>query len=420
MNILIPTDSFPPLCGGSGWSTYELARGLRARGHDVTIVQPRPGEPAGVRESEYDGFSVRRFGVAAPNLPYVRNYFKSERLTRSLAAYLGSLLRQTRYDVVHGQHVMTTIAAIDAAAAAGVPAVATVRDYWPVCYWSDLLHTKEGFELCPECTTANMRLCIQPRGGALWPMALPMIPYMQANLARKRSGLARADAVIAVSHRIAEDLRARAPELASTRIEIIPNAVNVASIRDVARVPSRDAHLAERLYAVYVGKLAPNKGTSHLIDVIARAELDWPLIVVGDGPDRRALEAAAKASGRTVEFMGWQDRDEATRLLAGASMLIFPSRGPESLSRVLIEASALGVPIAAMDTGGTSDIVEPEVTGLLSTTPEGLAADVRRLRDDAALRQRLGEAARKKIEREFESSAVVTRIEGLYQDLARR
>jgi len=420
MNILIPTDSFPPVCGGSGWSTYELARGLRARGHDVTIVQPKPGQPAGVRHGDYDGFRVHHFGVAAPNIPYVRNYFKSERLTRSLVAYLGSLLQQTRYDIVHGQHVMTTIAAIDAAAAAGVPAVATVRDYWPVCYWSDLLHTREGFELCPECTTANMRRCIRPRGGTLWPMALPMIPYMQSNLARKRSGLARADAVIAVSHRIAEDLRTRAPELAATRIEIIPNAVNVASIRDVARVPSRDAHLAERLYAVYVGKLAPNKGTSHLVEVIARADLDWPLIVVGDGPDRRALEAAAKASGRTVEFMGWQDRDEATRLLAGASMLIFPSRGPESLSRVLIEASALGVPIAAMDTGGTRDIVEPEVTGLLSTTPEALAADVRRLRDDAALRQRLGEAARKKIEREFESSAVVTRIEGLYQDLARR
>ena len=315
---------------------------------------------------------------------------------------------------------MTTMAAIDAAAAAGVPAVATVRDYWPVCYWSDLLHTRDGFELCPECTTANMRRCIRPRAGRLWPMALPMIPYMQSNLARKRSGLARADAVIAVSHRIAEDLRTRAPELAATRIEIIPNAVNVGSIRDVARVPSRDAHLAERLYAVYVGKLAPNKGTSHLVEVIARADLDWPLIVVGDGPDRRVLEAAAKVSGRTVEFMGWQDRDEATRLLAGASMLIFPSRGPESLSRVLIEASALGVPIAAMDTGGTRDIVEPEVTGLLSTTPGALAADVRRLRDAAALRQRLGEAARKKIEREFESSAVVTRIEGLYQDLARR
>src|SRR4026209_2278101 len=107
---------------------------------------------------------------------------------------------------------------------------------------------------------------------------------MQSNLAGKRGVLARGGAVIAVSHRIATDLRARAPELGSTRIEVIPNAVNVAAIRDVARVPSRDAHLAEQMYAVYVGKLAPNKGTRHLIDVITRADLDWPLIVVGDGP----------------------------------------------------------------------------------------------------------------------------------------
>jgi len=113
------------------------------------------------------------------------------------------------------------------------------------------------------------------------------------------------------------------------------------------------------------------------------------------------------------------DKDEATRLLANASMLIFPSRGPESLSRVLIEASALGIPIAAMDTGGTRDIVEPEVTGLLSTSPEGLAADVRRLRRDPALRQRLGEAARRKVEQEFDAAAVVARVEQLYLELGR-
>ena len=418
MRILIPTDAFPPVCGGSGWSTYELARGLRARGHDITIVQPRPGRPAGVREVTYDNFTVREFGAPAPNIPYVRNYYKSEKLTRSLAQYLGDLLRADRFDIVHPQHVMTTVAAIAAAEDAGVPVVATVRDYWPVCYWSDLLHTRDGLALCPECTAGNMRACIQPRGGALWPMALPMIPYMRSNLAAKRAGLARANAVIAVSRRIAEDLRARAPELAHTRIEIIPNAINVAAIREVAKVPSRDAHLAEQLYAVYVGKLAPNKGTSHLIEVITRADLDWPLIIVGDGPDRRALEAQAKASGRRVEFSGWQDRDEATRLLAGASLLIFPSRGPESLSRVLIEASALGVPIAAMDTGGTRDIIEPDVTGLLSDTPEALAADVRRLRHDEALRQRLGDAARRKVQREFDADSVVARIEALYREVA--
>ena len=418
MKILIPTDAFPPVCGGSGWSTYELARGLRARGHQVTLVQPRPGETPGVREIDYDGFRVRQFGAPAPNIPYVRNYYKSEKLTRSLTSYLAALLRDEPHDVVHPQHVLTTLAGVEAGKGAGVPVVATVRDYWPVCYWSDLLHTSEGLALCPECTTGNMSICIRPRAGSSWPLALPMIPYMQSNLAAKRSGLARADAVIAVSRRIAEDLRLRAPELATTRIEVIPNPVNVGALRAQA---ARETEGAKRApYALYLGKLAPNKGTSVLLDVIVKADLDWPLVVAGDGPDRAALEAAAKASGKNVEFTGWVDKDEATRLLAGAAMLIFPSRGPESLSRVLIEASALGVPIAAMDTGGTRDIVAPDVTGLLSASADGLAADVRRLRADAALRQRLGDAARLKVEREFDADAVVARIDALYQDLVAR
>jgi hypothetical protein len=84
---------------------------------------------------------------------------------------------------------------------------------------------------------------------------------------------------------------------------------------------------------------------------------------------------------------------------------------------VLIEASALGVPIAAMDTGGTRDIIEPDVTGLLSTSPKGLAADVRRLRNDAALRERLGSAARAKVEREFDADVVVARVHALYEEL---
>jgi glycosyltransferase involved in cell wall biosynthesis len=256
-----------------------------------------------------------------------------------------------------------------------------------------------------------MTRCIRPRAGAAWPLALPMIPYMRANLAAKRTGLARASAVIAVSTRIASDLRARAPELAHTRIEVIPNPVNIAALR-------AEAGGRRSPYALYLGKLAPNKGTDYLADVVTNADLDWPLIVAGDGPDRAALEQAARASGRAIEFRGWVDKDESTRLLAGASMLIFPSRGPESLSRVLLEASALGVPIAAMETGGTRDIIEPGVTGLLSRSPEALATDVRRLRHDPALRQQLGEAAQRKAERDFDASAVVARIEALYSALS--
>ena len=198
------------MCGGSGWSTYELARGLRARGHSVHVVHVQPGTAGGVRETEYDGLRVSQFGLPAPNVPFIRNYIKNERLYALLDGYLADLIARERIDVVHGQHVMTCVPSVSVAARAGVPSVCTVRDYWPVCYWSDLIHTADIGELCPGCSTGMMSVCIRPRAGTMWPLALPLIPYMRANLERKRTGLAAADAVIAVSTTIASDLRARA------------------------------------------------------------------------------------------------------------------------------------------------------------------------------------------------------------------
>jgi glycosyltransferase involved in cell wall biosynthesis len=412
--ILLATDAFPPNCGGSGWSTYELARGLRGRGHALTIVQPRPGSAPGERVRDYDGFTIIELGVTAPSIPYVRNYFKNERLYAALADFLAAIAARERIDVFHGQHVLTAVPAVRAAERAGIPSVVTVRDYWPVCYWSDLIHTRDEPGLCPGCSAGMMTRCLQPRAGALWPLALPMIPYMRSNLSRKREGLAAAAAVIAVSTTIARDLRARAPELSRTRLEVIPNPVDIAALRERAAATPRPL---DEPYALYLGKLAPNKGTTHLVPVVEEADLDWPLVIAGDGPDRADIAAHAVRSGRDVRLVGWADQQAATAWLAHAAMLVFTSRGPESLSRVLLEASALGIPIAAMNTGGTPDIVVPEQTGLLSSTPAELARDVRRLRGDAALRQRLGDSARTHAEAHFDASSVVERIERLYAEL---
>jgi glycogen synthase len=417
MNVLLVTDAFPPVCGGSGWSTYELARGLRARGHAITIVQPRPGTPETIRDVTFDGFRVIEIGAAAPPQPYVRNYFKNERLHARLTDVLTTLIPRERIDIAHGQHVMTCLPAIEAAHRARIPAVCTVRDYWPVCYWSDLIHTRDDAALCPGCSAGMMTRCIRPRAGALWPLALPMIPYMRANLARKRSGLARADAVIAVSTTIAADLKARAPELAATPIRIIPNAVNIPDL--IARAAASAPPLAGP-YALYLGKLAPNKGTSHLVRVAERADLDWPLVIAGAGPERATIEDEARRSSRDIRMTGWVDQAAATAWLAHAALLVFTSRGPESLSRVLIEASALGVPIAAMNTGGTPDIVSDGETGLLSATPEQLADDVRRLRQDEPLRRRLGAAARARAHERFGAASTTDRVEQLYRELIER
>jgi len=414
MRVLIATDAFPPICGGSGWSTFELARGLRDRGHDVTIVRPRINHPD-TGEPEYEGFRPIAFRAEAPRVPFVRNYFKNERLYKAFATFLSALVRREKIDLLHAQHVLTVPPGIAAARATGIPSVCTIRDYWPVCYWSDLILDRSSDQLCPACTPGNMTRCLRPHAGAAWPLGLPAIPYMRSNLAMKRRSLAAADAVIAVSGVIARDLRERAPELSRTRLEVIPNPVNIAAIRAAA---ARAPRQLDGPYAIYVGKLEPNKGASKLMPALDRARLEWPMVVVGDGVERRAMEAAARASGRDARFTGWLERHEALAWLGHASMLVFPSHGPESLSRVLLEASALGIPIAAMDTGGTRDIVIHEETGLLSQSAQGLGDHVARLRADEPLRDRLGRAARERTERVFDAGSVIDRVESLYRDLA--
>ena len=108
------------------------------------------------------------------------------------------------------------------------------------------------------------------------------------------------------------------------------------------------------------------------------------------------------------------------RWLGHAALLIFPSNWPEPLSRVLIEASALCVPIAAMNTGGTSDVITDEETGLLSTSADELAVDVARLAEDKPLRVRLGAAAGKRAEAMFDLPVVVGRVEALYDHVLAR
>lgn len=408
--ILLVTDSFPPGSGGSGWSTFELARHLHTQGHVVSVVHVKPGEVHGVEQTAYEGIPVTQFLRRVPDVPVVRNVLKNERLWSALSQYLVTSLAASPVDIIHAQHVMTTVPAIRAGQRAGVPVVATVRDYWPVCYWSDLIVSPSAPALCPACTVDGMRACIPPRAGSLGRAAWSLIPYMRRNLLTKRKNLAQADAIVAVSSAIARDLRERAPELAGTRLETIPNPVNMSGLDPVA-APAAEPHV------LYAGKLAVNKGVQFLLPALDAAQISWPLVVIGDGPMRATLEAEAKQRGREVQWLGWRDRTEVLAAMRAATVLAFPSYGPESLSRVLIEASALGLPIAAMDTGGTRDIIKQEETGLLSATPEAFARDLARLAADPDLRTRLGRGAAAHARAHFEASRVGARVEELYESV---
>jgi glycosyltransferase involved in cell wall biosynthesis len=403
------------MCGGSGWSTWELTRGLLVRGHHVEVVKVDTRAPAArIVDRPYEGVRVTHYRRPATTVPVVRNVVKNERLWAELTRYLTDRLRRDPVDIIHGQHVMTTVPSIRAGRATGTPAVATVRDYWPVCYWSDLIFDPAAPGLCPACTASMMTRCVRPRAGAATVAAWSLIPYMRRNLRTKRTTLAQADAVIAVSHAIANDLRVRAPELAETTLYTIPNPVDLAPLDDAhAHAPAP----MDGPYLLYAGKLAINKGVQFLLQALQAARIDWPLVIAGDGPLRADLEREAQARAIPLRVLGWINRSETLAWMRHATLLAFPSYGPESLSRVLLEASALGVPIAAMDTGGTRDIVQPGVTGLLSADPDGFARDLARLAADPALRAALGAAAREDVRQRFASASVVERIEQVYRSL---
>src|SRR6476659_4615510 len=101
LRILFVTDAFPPHAGGSGWSTYYLARGLRARGHAVRTVIASP--TLRMHESSYDDLVVWRPARPMRSVPELALH------TTGLAAghAVAQLVREWQPDVIHAQHVIS-------------------------------------------------------------------------------------------------------------------------------------------------------------------------------------------------------------------------------------------------------------------------------------------------------------------------
>ena len=97
--------------------------------------------------------------------------------------------------------------------------------------------------------------------------------------------------------------------------------------------------------------------------------------------------------------------------------------GSRSVARHRLESHArsilgeLGLPIAAMDTGGTSDIIRPGDTGLLAATPDAFGRDLARLAADPDLRARLGAGAAAHARAHFDASRVAARVDAVYESL---
>lgn len=421
MRIIIPSDVFPPDGkGGAAWSSHALALALAARGHSVTAVVPARGR-RGVAALDASGVPAVRVGYWAPPVPIVQNLFRHELLWRPLArAIVAEARRGPPPDVIHAQHVQAAPAAVLAGRELGVPVAVTVRDHWPWDYFATGLHgdrlpySRPGW---PGLAT-DLVARLGPLKGAA---ALPALPYLLAHMRRRAAYLAAADAVIAVSDYIAGRLGGVVPR---GRTHVLPNMVDVAAAEAVAA--ATPATVWEGALLLFAGKLEPNKGAGLLPAIFRELRRAAPaglppftLVVAGDGALRQGLGRELAELGVRARFLEWAGHEEALRLMARCDLLLFPSAWGEPLSRVLLEASAVGAPILAMPTGGTPDIIADGVTGALAATPAAFAARMAALLGDPAARRRLGDAARARARERYDVPALIPRYEALYAGLAR-
>jgi len=238
----------------------------------------------------------------------------------------------------------------------------------------------------------------------------------------------RADAIVAVSEFVKSTLVDGAA--ASEDVHVVLNAIDLDLWNPIV---GRDAARAEFGYSddmcvvITVCRLFPAKGPGHLIRATARAYQQDPqvrLLLVGqemDGGYVDELTACSRSLGidHIVTFAG--RRTDVPALMAGADVFALPSTF-EPFGLVYAEAMAMKLPVVALDNGGTPEVVEHGVTGLLSAPDdaESLAEHLSRLIANPDLRRAMGARGRQRVEEQFTLRRQATDMATVYRLVASR
>ncbi|MFH2040329.1 MAG: glycosyltransferase family 4 protein [Chloroflexota bacterium] len=354
MKILLLNSEFPPIGGGAGNASANIARQLVTLGHEVLVLTVRHASLP--HEETWCGVQIVR-------VPALRKHMDRSGLLEQVSFVLsGSLC---------AGGVLKKFPAKVVLAFFGVPS-------GPIAWLLRKLH--------------GIPYIISMRGGDVPGFR----PYDFETYHRLVAPFLRQiwkDAGSLVANSLG--LQALALKFdPGACIELIPNGVDLDVFAPVVREWSPPRLLS-------VGRLVYQKG----FDLAARAlanliDLDWEWTVVGDGTYRQEFEKICLELGivRRVKLVGWRSKPDLIQHYNQANLFVFPSRH-EGMPNAILEAMSSGLPVLASHIAGNEELVQASETGLLfpSESVADLQAALLELIPDAARRREMGEAGRNRV-----------------------
>jgi glycosyltransferase involved in cell wall biosynthesis len=173
-----------------------------------------------------------------------------------------------------------------------------------------------------------------------------------------------------------------------------------------------------------MSRFVAEKGIHELLQAFVRLAEEFPglrLVLLGDGPERPALEARAQEAGlaERVDFAGYVRGHEKAQALVDADIFVFPTFYGEGCPVVLLEAMAAGLPVITHGAGGIPDVFEDGRNGILlsTVTDESVADAVRRMLTAPEDRSAIGAHNRREAWAKYEAGVVSGQMLAAYQEL---
>ena len=348
--IALVCDWFLPRVGGIELQISDLAHELANRGFDVCVITTTPGPV------DYDGIPVHRLNeVMIPGVPVAAPFLWKIMSFRRL-------LERERIDVVHAHGMFSTLGMMWILAA----------------YYSGI----------PTVTTHHSLI-----QGILRPLARAIFDV----------AMRRVNVVTAVSEAAASDARWVSRR---NQVEVLPNGINP---DDWTQATPAD----DEIHVVSVMRLTQKKNPHDLIRAIPEILTgtgDLPPVrftVVGEGPERQNLERLVSdlALQHCVDLVGYKPRPAINDLMQQASLFVSPCSN-EAFGVALLEARCAGLPVVAMNHGGTGDVISHGKQGFLANDHRELVDHTIKVINDRALRKRLIQECRDDVDR-FSWSTVI-------------